>query len=63
MPAAFTVEIDNVCWPMEPGTRWTYGEVDAEGNELEDGARTSTAGSFEAVARAAGTTPHGEPHD
>jgi hypothetical protein len=31
-PADFTTEIDNVYWPMEPGTRWTYREVDEEGH-------------------------------
>lgn len=34
-PASFTVEIDNPYWPMEPGTRWTYREIDGEGTELE----------------------------
>jgi hypothetical protein len=34
-PAAFTVEIDNPYWPMEPGTRWTYRETDAEGAVLK----------------------------
>jgi len=34
-PASFTVEIDNPYWPMEPGTRWTYRETDAEGTELK----------------------------
>jgi hypothetical protein len=34
-PAKFTVEIDNRYWPMAPGTRWTYREVDEEGKELE----------------------------
>lgn len=33
-PAEFTVDIDNRYWPMEPGTRWTYREVDEEGEEL-----------------------------
>lgn len=33
-PAAFTTEIDNRYWPMEPRSRWTYREVDADGNEL-----------------------------
>jgi hypothetical protein len=32
-PAEFTTEIDNRYWPMAPGARWTYQEVDAEGNE------------------------------
>jgi hypothetical protein len=30
-PAEFTTRIDNRYWPMEPGTRWTYREVDEEG--------------------------------
>ena len=34
-PADFTTDIDNPYWPMEPGTRWTYREVDEEGAELE----------------------------
>jgi hypothetical protein len=34
-PAAFTTEIDNRYWPMAPGTRWTYRELDEEGNEVE----------------------------
>jgi hypothetical protein len=33
-PAEFTTEIDNPYWPMEPGTRWTYLELDPEGGEL-----------------------------
>jgi hypothetical protein len=33
-PAAFTVDIDNEYWPMEPGAQWTYREVDEEGQEL-----------------------------
>jgi len=32
-PAEFTVEIDNRYWRMEPGTRWTYREIDADGTE------------------------------
>lgn len=32
-PARFTAEIDNRWWPMEPGTRWTYREVDEDGGE------------------------------
>ncbi|MGH3368775.1 MAG: hypothetical protein ACRDPR_02125 [Nocardioidaceae bacterium] len=34
-PADFTDDIDNRYWPMQPGTRWTYREVDEEGEELE----------------------------
>jgi hypothetical protein len=34
-PASFTTEIDNTYWPMEPGTRWTYDEIDEEGKRLE----------------------------
>ena len=33
-PATFTTEIDNRYWPMKPGTRWTYQEVDEEGKTL-----------------------------
>ena len=33
-PADFTTEIDNPYWPMEPGTRWSYVELDPEGGEL-----------------------------
>ena len=34
-PADFTTEIDNPYWPMTPGTRWTYREIDKEGAEVE----------------------------
>ena len=34
-PADFTTDIDNPYWPMQPGTRWTYREVDEEGNAVE----------------------------
>lgn len=34
-PADFTTEIANPYWPMEVGTRWTYREIDEEGEELE----------------------------
>jgi hypothetical protein len=34
-PADFTTEIDNPYWPMEPGTQWTYREIDEEGTELK----------------------------
>ena len=33
-PADFTADIDNPHWPMKPGTRWTYREVDPDGEEL-----------------------------
>ena len=31
----FTAEIDNRYWPMTPGTRWTYREIDEDGAEVE----------------------------
>ena len=34
-PADFTTDIDNPYWPMEPGTRWTYREIDEDGSELK----------------------------
>lgn len=33
-PSEFTVDIDNPYWPMEPGTQWTYREIDEEGEDL-----------------------------
>jgi hypothetical protein len=30
-PAEFTSEIDNPYWPMAPGSRWVYREIDTEG--------------------------------
>jgi hypothetical protein len=33
-PASFTADVDNRYWPMEPGTRWTYREVDEAGKEV-----------------------------
>ena len=33
-PGDFSTTIDNRYWPMEPGTRWTYREIDEEGREL-----------------------------
>ena len=30
-PADFTTRIDNPYWPMRPGSRWVYREVDSEG--------------------------------
>jgi hypothetical protein len=32
--AEFTADIDNTYWPMKPGTRWTYAEID-EGATVE----------------------------
>jgi hypothetical protein len=34
-PADFSADISHPYWPMEPGTRWTYREVDEEG-EVQD---------------------------
>lgn len=34
-PAAFTVDIDNPGWPMTPGSRWTYRELDEEGTVVD----------------------------
>src|SRR5918994_1075010 len=34
-PADFTLEIDHPYWPMKPGTRWTYRELD-EGGEVKE---------------------------
>ena len=34
-PADFTPDIDNPYWPMIPGTRWIYEEIDDEGNRVE----------------------------
>jgi hypothetical protein len=33
-PSAFSTTIDNRYWPMEPGTRWVYREVDDSGEQL-----------------------------
>src|SRR5687767_9732210 len=30
-PADFTTKIDNPYWPMRPGSRWVYREIDSEG--------------------------------
>ena len=30
-PGEFTTRIDNPFWPMRPGTRWVYREIDADG--------------------------------
>ena len=34
-PADFTADIDNPYWPMVPGTRWTYLEIDEEGKKVK----------------------------
>jgi hypothetical protein len=33
-PADFSADVDNRLWPLRPGTRWTYREVDEEGKRL-----------------------------
>lgn len=34
-PADFTADITNQYWPMTPGTRWSYREIDEEGQMVE----------------------------
>lgn len=34
-PSDFTVDIDNPYWPMQPGMRWTYREIDEEGKRVD----------------------------
>jgi hypothetical protein len=34
-PEEFSVDIDNQFWPMVPGTRWVYREVEEDGAELQ----------------------------
>ncbi|MBA3430008.1 MAG: hypothetical protein H0U16_00815, partial [Actinobacteria bacterium] len=34
-PADFTTHIDNPYWPMVPGTRWIYREIDEAGKKLK----------------------------
>ena len=34
-PASFTAEVDNPWFPLPPGTRWTYREVDADGTVFD----------------------------
>ncbi|MEO5920863.1 MAG: hypothetical protein ABIQ01_06940 [Pseudolysinimonas sp.] len=33
-PSAFSTVIDNAYWPMKPGTRWVYREIDGDGTEF-----------------------------
>jgi hypothetical protein len=40
-PADFTADITHPYWPMKPGTRWTYREVDEKG-EVQDVVTVST---------------------
>jgi len=42
-PAEFTTEIDNPYWPMEPGTRWAYLELDPDGGQLTVEVTVTTA--------------------
>ena len=42
-PAELTPDIDNRYWPMDPGTRWVYREVDEEGKELRVVVTVTTA--------------------
>lgn len=42
-PAELTPDIDNRYWPMNPGTRWVYREVDEEGEELRVVVTVTTA--------------------
>ncbi len=34
-PAGFSADVNNRYWPMKPGTRWTYREVDEKGKRLK----------------------------
>ena len=34
-PARFTADVDHPYFPLRPGTRWTYREVDAEGTVVD----------------------------
>jgi hypothetical protein len=34
-PARFSADVDHPYFPLRPGTRWTYREVDEEGNVLD----------------------------
>ncbi len=34
-PATFTADVDNPYFPLRPGTRWTYREVESDGTSME----------------------------
>jgi len=64
-PADFTTDIDNPYWPMSPGSRWVYREIDGNGDvqrvvvTVTD--RTKTIDGIEArVVHDLVTTPDGE---
>ncbi|HEU5065918.1 MAG TPA: hypothetical protein VFT86_08635 [Gaiellaceae bacterium] len=63
-PADFTTEIDNPYWPMSPGSRWVYREVengDAQRVTVTVTDRTKTIDGIEArVVHDLVTTPDGE---
>jgi hypothetical protein len=63
-PADFTTEIDNAYWPMSPGSRWVYREVengDMQRVTVTVTDRTKTIDGIEArVVHDLVTTPDGE---
>jgi hypothetical protein len=63
-PADFTTEIDNAYWPMSPGSRWVYREVengDVQRVTVNVTDRTKTIDGIEArVVHDLVTTPDGE---
>ena len=64
-PAEFTTEIDNPYWPMKPGTRWVYDEVE-DGErlrvEVTVTGRTKLIDGIEArVVRDVVSKPNGQP--
>lgn len=65
-PAEFTTVIDNPYWPMRPGSRWVYEEVDTEGArerivvEVTDQTKTIANGVEARVVRDT-VTEDGEP--
>jgi hypothetical protein len=64
-PAEFTPEIDHLYWPMKPGSRWVYDEVeDGERLRVEVTVtdRTKVIDGIEArVVRDVVSKPNGEP--